>query len=176
MSDFDRLLNLAQKSNGKIFIYDKSEGRHMLLLDLDEYENFLNFQEKIKNNIDSVIEDLDIKKDNSEEKELLEKINNDIAIWKSGQDEEKKVIEAEDLEEKLIKNEWHSISDVLNNKEKKEEIESDKKNKLDELIKLEDSTLENKKPIPFVNSDVSQVDLEELSDDEEEPIFFEEPI
>jgi len=81
MSDFDRLLNLAQKSNGKVFIYDKSEGRHMLLMDLDEYEDFLNFHEKLEEKI-KVISSLDeLKEKNIEKKdEEIEKINDDIAV------------------------------------------------------------------------------------------------
>ena len=171
MSDFDRLLNLAQKTNGKVFIYDKSEGRHMLLMDLDEYEDFLNFHEKLEEKI-KVISSLDeLKEKNIEKKdEEIEKINDDIAVWKLEQNELNKKDEEDNIEEDFLKDEWHSISQVL---EKKNEVED--KNKIDDLMEIKEEITYNKKNIPIA---LHEEEIEELIDleDDEEPIFFEEPV
>lgn len=183
MSDFDRLLNLAQKSNGKIFIYDKCEGRHMLLVNLDEYEEFLNFQEeldkKIANSSTDFLNDHENYLENNDEKNffgksLIEKINNDIAVWKSKYDEQKIKEEADDMEEKLIKKDWHSISEILNKKNSVKEVEE--KNKVDELFDIKKTDEKDKKAIPFLDHEETTKDLKDIENVEDEPIFFEEPV
>ncbi|MFA5211396.1 MAG: hypothetical protein WC414_02735 [Patescibacteria group bacterium] len=196
MSDFDRLLKLAQKTNGKIFIYDKCGGRHMLLLDWKEYEEIVEFQEEIDEQLKDYggVSDL-IKKNNLSEKQLIEKINKDIAIWKAKQDELKQKEEAVDIENEFLKKEWHSISEILNEKKQNNIKKDGSEIKLDELLEIKQNKNEfeidkmidetdysEKRNIPFVEREDEKdtigsfEDKKEDENDDEEPIFFEEPI
>jgi len=122
-ANLDRLIKLAKKSGSTLIVHDEQKG-DMVLMDLDSYEEMLDMQEECS------CEDYTF--DNEElyemsERELLDKINRDISIWRSYQDEEDKEFREDILEDDLATNppedpfvedfshspEWHKAGDIL---------------------------------------------------------------
>ncbi|PIR78102.1 MAG: hypothetical protein COU28_03515 [Candidatus Magasanikbacteria bacterium CG10_big_fil_rev_8_21_14_0_10_36_16] len=125
-ANLDRLIKLAKKSGSTLIIHDEQKG-DIVMMDLDAYEEMLDTREAFS------CEDYNF--DNEElyemsERELLDKINRDIGIWRSYQDEEDKEFREDVLEDDLAKNppedpfsedfahspEWHKAGDILVNR------------------------------------------------------------
>ena len=122
-ANLDRLIKLAKKSGSTLIVHDEQKG-DMVLMDLDSYEEMLDMQEECS------CEDYTF--DNEElyemsERDLLDKINRDIGIWRSYQDEEEREFREDVLEDDLAINppedpfsedfahspEWHKAGDIL---------------------------------------------------------------
>lgn len=97
MKNLKRILDLIRKTGDK-YIFEDDNGGIFVVLSLDDYENYI-----FKNN---QLKDLS-------EEELLNKINKDIAIWKSSQ------------EDKIVDQSWQDLP-VEESKKKEEGEEEDR--------------------------------------------------
>ncbi|MFA7245427.1 MAG: hypothetical protein WC070_04620 [Candidatus Magasanikbacteria bacterium] len=127
-ANLDRLIKLAKKTGSTLIIHDEEKG-DVVMMDLDSYEDLIEKQE------DCSCEDFSYGNDylyEMSEGELLDKINRDISIWRSYQEEEEKNIRDEILAEDLNENpptdpfaedflhdpEWHKAGDILSTRHK----------------------------------------------------------
>jgi hypothetical protein len=105
----DRLINLAKKTGDKLIIHDSVEGKDMVILGIDDYEEL-------------ALERQDVRAMSSGQ--LIDQINRDIAIWRSNRDMDEiwdEEMEGEDPnemnrspeEEAFAKSMWHSAAAVL---------------------------------------------------------------
>ncbi|MBI2436726.1 MAG: hypothetical protein HYV41_03225 [Candidatus Magasanikbacteria bacterium] len=122
-SRLDRLMQLAQKTGDTLIIHDR-EGRDMVLLDVDRYESLVDEQ------YDSCgsFEDVDLY--DMSEGQMLNKINRDIAVWRSHREEDERGHRARVLEQDLDQNplpdpfeedfshssDWHKAGSILADK------------------------------------------------------------
>lgn len=105
---FDRLLELAQRSGDRLIIYDRFGHNHKVIVDLDDYEHMLLVDER-----EEAYEDVR----QLSEGELIDKINRDIAMWRSSfydrnfdTDDEYDDVWGMD---KSMPDTWHSAEEVL---------------------------------------------------------------
>lgn len=70
---FDRILNLAQKSNSRLIIFDRAAGKHLVVMGIDDFENLSTGQVPVQ------VADEDAQKDH----ELIQKLNQEIADWRN---------------------------------------------------------------------------------------------
>jgi len=113
-SRLERLMRLAQKTGDTLIVHDK-EDRDVVIMDVTHYE-VLHDMSRMSFGEDDCLHDMD-------ESQLIDKINRDIAIWRSHQEDnyvEDLQHELEDeppfdpFEEDFIsKNDWHSAGTVL---------------------------------------------------------------
>lgn len=125
-----KAINLAKKTGDKLIVFDSSKPENVfVVLSLKDYENLVLGKSEVR----GLTED-----------ELLDKINRDIAIWKSEQDTAENIESMPDyfqelpakqeMEEKRAKksnNNWWSIPS--NRKMKAEEIIEEDRQYLEEL-------------------------------------------
>lgn len=118
LSRLDRLMRLAQKTGDTLIIHDR-EGRDMVLLDVDRYENI------VDEGYCDCMDDYEFH--DMTEGEMLDKINRDIAIWRSHQEQNEQTHRARVLERDLVENpppdpfeedyshasDWHKAGSVL---------------------------------------------------------------
>jgi hypothetical protein len=93
MMNLRRILDLIRKTGDK-YIFEDDNGGIFVVLSLDDYENYIFKNNQLKN---------------LSEEELLNKINKDIAIWKTTQ------------EDKIVDQRWQDLPAD----EKKSETEED---------------------------------------------------
>ena len=192
-SSFDHLLDLAQKTGNNLIIYDRYGDRNLVVLDLSEYERLVDIDI-------GRVEDSEFGEDIGEmnEGEMLDKINHDIAAWRSYQEQEDSESREEKLEEEMKNDqfdpfsedyshndEWQSAGDIL--QERHPELASSEFNSgitfpAKPLLPL------GYEPVGFVDpyqpSSERQVPYQEHDEAagsaseplEDEPIFFEEPL
>lgn len=127
-ANLDRLIKLAKKTGSTLIIHDEEKG-DMVMMDLDSYEDLIEKQDECS------CEDFSYGNEylyEMSEGELLDKINRDISIWRSYQEEEEKSIRDEILAEDLTENppidpfaedflhdpEWHKAGDILSTRHK----------------------------------------------------------
>src|SRR3989339_1271570 len=118
MSSFERLFKLAKKTGDRMIVFDSAIGDGFAAIPIDEYEAMMTDPRDV----------MSLSGD-----ELLEQINDDIAIWRAHQEATEREEFADILEEKLAdeppfdpfvedfahKPEWHSTGDVLQDRYKK---------------------------------------------------------
>ncbi|EKE06737.1 MAG: hypothetical protein ACD_18C00291G0001 [uncultured bacterium] len=123
-ANLDRLIKLAKRSGSTLIIHDEKKG-DMVMMDLDSYEMMLDMQHDFE---DCSFGNEDLYE--MSEKEMLDKINRDIGIWRSYREEENRDWNGELLEEDLVNNppldpfeedymhdpEWHKAGDILTNR------------------------------------------------------------
>lgn len=98
----DRLINLARRTGDRLIVHNPMEDSDIVIMDVDEYESLLTD----KNDVRSL-----------SERQLLDKINRDIAIWRANDELESDPDEAADIFEKISDaNDWHSTKNVLDDK------------------------------------------------------------
>ena len=126
-ANLDRLIKLAKKSGSALIIHDEQKG-DMVMMDLDSYEMMLDMQDMGSDCYGYEHQDLY----EMSERDLLDKINRDIAIWRSYQEEEEKGWQGDVLAEDLEKNppedpfaedfshapEWHKAGDILSERKR----------------------------------------------------------
>jgi PHD/YefM family antitoxin component YafN of YafNO toxin-antitoxin module len=131
-SQLNKVLNLVKRTGDKVVILDNESDNAMVMMGLDAYEKILNNQDSI--------EDLS-------EEQLLERINRDIAIWRSYNEKENEAhVSSESDDAKFIK---------LAEKEAQEPV---METEIQEIPKIEEEDLKN------------------MAEDEEEEKFYLEPI
>lgn len=120
-SRLDRLMRLAQKTGDTLIIHDK-EGHDMVLLDVDRYEMMVDEKDYF---VDQEFTDFGLH--DLSEGEMLDKINRDIAIWRSHQEQDETSRRAGDLDKDMLENplpdpfeedfshstDWHHAGSVL---------------------------------------------------------------
>lgn len=180
--NLDRLLNLAQKTGNGLIVYDQSEGRHFAIVDINEYERLIETEDYSCADCPDVGE--------LTERELIDKINSDLALWRSKQDEDEYENRNEILDmdmsmgtnafdsfsnsdDCLPTDDWHSAGEILNKYNKPTEENNDAT--INFLDKQEVDLDDEIKQIPFENHGEVEADVAEKIEGEE-PIFFEEPI
>ncbi|MFZ2978964.1 MAG: hypothetical protein WA057_04815 [Candidatus Magasanikiibacteriota bacterium] len=236
-SSYDRLIDLAKQTGSKLIVHDPIEGRDVVLLSIDEFEklnhnkiyglddcecdcghdyNFDNYSSKHDRH--------DVR--GMSERELLDQINRDIAIWRADKNMEERWEKEMLLEDEIDEEgpfdpfaehdyhpaDWHSAGDVLENKfhapnwlededdsldfdseEDEEGMEIPKeffsKKDTDE-IKVEDipdfdfnyndigeESITGPQNIPYKKTEENTADwLEEPLGENEDPVFYEEPV
>ncbi len=178
INDFIKLL---KKIGDKIVIYDSNSEESFVLLTLEEYERLLeknrsseeyvlpneNKKQKAQLTTNNFVDELEVKKTSS--KELIDKINEDISIWKAQQEKEQEEIKAG-----VLKREWNSVSDLIKNR-------YDYNNGKQSVSNKEDNKIENNKVVyePVSEEEftqpVNEVPYNNQSIDDDEPII-EEPV
>ncbi|MFA5188593.1 MAG: hypothetical protein WC460_04495 [Patescibacteria group bacterium] len=93
MKDLKKILELLRKT-GDRFILEDEKGNLFVVLSANDYENLILKNSELKN---------------FSEEELLNKINKDIAVWKSTQEDEK------------LLERWQDLNPAQEEKDKKEE-------------------------------------------------------
>lgn len=91
MKKLKRILDLIRKT-GDRYIFEDDQGNGFVILNIDDYENLV-----LKN---SRVKDLS-------EEELLNKINKDIALWKTSQEEDKLDAEISELKEEAAEDQYY---------------------------------------------------------------------
>lgn len=177
MSSLDHLIELAQRTGDRLIIHNPIEDRDMVIMGVDEYEHLIDDRD-----FDFIRHD--VRGLTSEQ--MLDQINRDISIWRADKamdDEwENEMIledECEDMppfdpfqEVDYHPAEWHTAADVLENKFKDIPFQE----KIDESDEqLEEEKTEEIKHIPFKQEE-EEMDLEEVDLENDEPVFYEEPV
>lgn len=180
----DRLINLARRTGDRLIVHQPDKGNDVVIMDVDEYEVLFSDRHDVRNLSD---------------KQLLDQINRDIAIWRANDK-----LEAEEDFEDLndIKDEdtnWFSTGNILGEKfnemdldsyednhesdEEPEEIFGFEEGEEDlptlgempentsELVKKDEPKIIPEKP---VEGSGEVWEEESLGDDE--PVFYEEPV
>jgi hypothetical protein len=181
-SDFDRLLDLSERTGDTLIVYDRMEGNHKVVMSIDKYEDL------VTDHDDFDFEDHDVR--GLSEGQLIDKINRDIAVWRSNRELDDKWLKDEMIEEEIVENnfdpfeedymhsqDWHKAGDVL--KEKHHDWEDTAGDVADEVefpdlfSEQKEEPKEKKTQVPYAEHVNTFEDEEGL---DEEPIFFEEPV
>mgnify|MGYP001589276160 FL=1 len=181
--NLDRLLNLARKTGNGLIVYDRDEGRHFAIVDINEYERLVEIDGSVENSGDFGADVGELT-----ERELIDKINGDLALWKSRQEESEYQDRGAFLEEEmeddcfdpfaencLAEDDWHSAGEILNKYHSTEENNGTDINFLDRFEKNEIKPEEEIRQIPFENHGEVEIATGDRLDGED-PIFFEEPV
>lgn len=120
-SSLQRLINLSQKTNDRLLVYDSHEDKTTVLMSLDTYEDMLLED-------DFFYDDYDRHEMSGDQ--LLDKINRDIAIWQATKRQEEQYLKELQLEDEFADEkpfdpfyehdyhprEWHSAGSVVENR------------------------------------------------------------
>ncbi len=196
-----RILNLSKKTGDTVIVHDPSADHDMVLVPFDDYEELV-LQDSASPTPGGDYDEYLLEE--MSERELIDKINRDIAIWRSYQDineREKQVALLEDQmtedplpdpfeEDFSHRSDWHRVGDLMGEGRLsvlREKVESDdSSDPIRTYVPIDDSPLtpavsaEPGEPhlqaVPRETDDSSQVfeNEEELPLDDN-PVFFEEP-
>lgn len=104
MSSVDRLIELARKTGDRLIIHDPYGDRDFVILDIEQYKNLVRGKDSIRQ---------------LSHKEMVQKVNRDIAIWRSDKEasehEELWQLLAQDAQAQgsIPENNWHSLGKVV---------------------------------------------------------------
>lgn len=184
----ERLIKLAQKTGGTLIIQGNEKQRDIVVISVDEYEYMA------ENQRDPF--DFDFRHDDVRElseAELLDRINRDIGIWRANKDQEEQHMREEMLEEDFPgEPEWYRAGDIIGDRysDRYSDFDEDGFESEDEInitdisdfgpLTVEDipfgtSEKEKRYEVPFKPQEAPW-DLAERPLEDEEPIFFEEPV
>lgn len=183
----ERLIKLAQKTGGTLIIQGNEKQRDVVVISVDEYELMADNQ---RDPFDFDFRHDDVRE--LSEGELLDRINRDIGIWRANKDQEEQHMREEMLGEDFPgEPEWYRAGDIIGDRYTdrysdfgEDGFESEDKINFgaedDELFKVEDIPFETgekekRYKVPF-EPHAAPWNLEEHPLEDEEPIFFEEPI
>ncbi len=117
----NRILSLSKKTGDTVIIHDPTEAHDLVVLPFDQYEEFRASDKVSHSDFDEyLLEEMS-------ERELIDKINRDIAIWRSyqelnSQDKQAALIEDQLVDEPLSDpfeedyahhTDWHRVSDLI---------------------------------------------------------------
>lgn len=104
MSSLDRLIDLARKTGDRLIIHDPYGEKDFVILDIEQYKNLVRGKETIRQ---------------LSQKEMVQKVNRDIAIWRSDkeaseQDELWQLL-AQDVQSQgfVPEENWHAVGAVV---------------------------------------------------------------
>ena len=86
MSSFKKVTEIIRKTGDKLLILDENDNPGYVIMSISDYERLILGKSEVK----GLTED-----------EFLDKINRDIAIWKSSQDDDRLPLEQRDFREKI---------------------------------------------------------------------------
>ncbi|MBU4360757.1 hypothetical protein L6278_00085 [Candidatus Parcubacteria bacterium] len=165
MNNINKILNLVKKTNDKVIITDENGEASFMLMPFTEYETIVENKSSVK--------DLS-------EKELLDQIDRDIAIWKQDHNDE----EEDDLLLSDPLGPEHNFDDEIFDDEIDDEITEEKNKPVqNDPIKYEDippppdiiaSDIFTPEEKPII--DMSYDDSDDGTDDDKTSEFEEEPI
>ena len=176
--NFERVLNLAQKTNSRLIVFDRTAGKHLVVMGIDEFESLVTEPEKKEN----IPNDNDADKDH----ELIQKLNQEIAEWrnKAQKKEAENVIhDFNDLPEEILEEPKSTTEKEAVEKEISEPLNSPAASLLPAASsswhKFGD-VMARYQPAPkmpeirYEPAETPQAEKTESLDDEQ--IFFEEPV
>ncbi len=117
----NRILSLSKKTGDTVIIHDSNEEHDLVVLPFEKYEEFRSSDQTCHSDYDEyLLEEMS-------ERELIDKINRDIAIWRSYQELNAQDKQAALLEEQLVdeplsdpfeedythRTDWHRVSDLI---------------------------------------------------------------
>ena len=82
----DRLINLAKLTGDRLIVHDPIQGKDMVIMDVDGYEHLVLGRKKVRD---------------MSERELLDQINRDIAVWRSNKEQNEEWEKTMELEDEL---------------------------------------------------------------------------
>lgn len=163
----DRLLDLSRRTGKQLIVYDRYGGNDMVILSVDEYESMLTGDER--QDIRSLTE-----------RELLDQINRDIAVWRVGQESETVDFEEENSggqEDVAVPHSWHSAASVLQKRPITDVVAPLVSRPLHEEEKDPGDEEEVvTQPIPYTPGEETEKEKEGEPLAAGEPIFYEEPV
>lgn len=160
----DRLIRLAKRTGDRLIVHNPVDETDVVIMDVDEYEALLDEKQDVRG---------------LSERQLLNQINRDIAIWRAN-DKLENEYEEEIFDFEDNKTDWHSAGSVMENRgfeesdyglEKVEEIEDDEDLEMPSLAEV----LKNESPFVEATADKEENESKGLISDDE-PVFYEEPI
>lgn len=173
MSSLDRLIALAKRTGDRLIIHDPSSGQDMVILDIDSYERLMVGRKDVRS---------------LSERELLDQINRDIAIWRAGLTTEQD--DYDDYQASESENSsWARASNILEQTFKRLRQTSTESGGSAPLVQAsqidpvsiapaptEGDVEEKIEPVrvPYVQSGEVESEQKPLSPDE--PVFYEEPV
>jgi hypothetical protein len=181
MSSLDRLINLAKRTGDRLIIHDSFEDQDIVIMSVGEYEkiienNSINYRNSNVRGLTS--------------EQLLDQINRDIAIWRADKELDEKwenemILEDEydDLvpfdpfsEVDYHPTEWHTAGDILEDKFKNISLTKKENDQNYSSITGEEFLNEGVKNVPFKQEE-SEINWNENNlVNDEEPVFYEEPV
>lgn len=114
-SSLKRIINLIKKTGDRFIVTETDGDLSYVILSLDEYEKLLSVEKEFKPQL--------IETENHKENQLLEKINQDIALWQSQQKKIAENLESfrpEEKKEKLVEEENSDLNKTKANEEEEE--------------------------------------------------------
>jgi hypothetical protein len=200
MSDrLDRILNLSKKTGDTVIVHDPSSEHDLVVLPFDQYEDLVAAEHpSLSGDYDDyLLEEMS-------ERELIDKINRDIAIWRSYQELNLRDRHAAMLEDQLTDDplpdpfeedfshytDWHRVSDLMGegrlSKLKEKALTEESGDPIRTYVPVEEerpvqgftprpsSTSAMTVPLESTPSEDVFEDESELSSDDN-PVFLEEP-
>ena len=181
MSSLDHLIDLAQRTGDRLIVHNPVEDRDVVIMGVDEYERIIDDRsfDFTKHDVRRLTSD-----------QMLDQINRDISIWRADKEmdeewENEMILEDEydDLppfdpfsEVDYHPAEWHTAADVLENKFKDTPWSEKEENKQNYSVNIEEVSLDDEiKHVPFKQEE-SEIDWTENDSDDDEPVFYEEPV
>ncbi len=189
-----RILDLSKRTGDTVVVHDPSAEHDVVVLPFDRYEE-LTTPRTQENFNEHLLEEMS-------ERELIDKLNRDIAMWRSYQEMNEREKRASFLEDHLASHppadpfeedyshtsEWHKVSDVIGERHGLETRESDQASDERPAESTEEiGFVEPRKDVsvheslPLVNVPLVHGQEEARFESEEEldgedPVFFEEPV
>ncbi len=87
MHNFERLLTLAQKTKSSLIAYDRHGDEHFVIVGIDDFESLHGINQTPKPLVHPPEPEFDVTDDVASDALLLEKINRDIANWRSSHEQ-----------------------------------------------------------------------------------------
>ena len=104
MSSLDRLIKLAKKTGDRLIVHNPADETDVVIMDVNDYENLFDAKQ------DGLTSSQDVR--GLSERELLNQINRDIAIWRANDKLESECEEDMfDFENNTA--DWHSAGSVI---------------------------------------------------------------
>lgn len=165
---FDRLTRLSRQTGDRIILHDSTTGESTVFLNLDEYERL-------------VLEKKDVRELSSEQ--LLDQINRDIAIWRTNQQMEEEeehfsFLDTDTNPEPQKPTQWHQAGNVLEGR-----FGNPRQVIAEEAVQVENFSEEipeergENRPLTEIQyKEVEQPEMQAEPLNDEEPVFFEEPV
>ncbi len=187
----NRILSLSKKTGDTVVIHDPTQAHDVVVLPFEQYEELVSSNQFGHGDYDEyLLEEMS-------ERELIDKINRDIAIWRSYQELNTRDKQAALLEDQLADEplsdpfeedfahhtDWHRVSDLIDTRHKKRKLnEDDSAEPIHTYTPVEEprsfQPMEVTSGISMDSSGVSTALFEEESslEGDDDPVFLEEPI
>ncbi|GEM_PF-3516523 len=182
-----RILNLSKKTGDTVIVHDPSADHDMVVMSFDDYETLVTKEESVS---PSTLYDEALFEEMSE-RELIDKINRDIAVWRSYQDLNEQEKHAALLEDQMVedplpdpfeedfthRSDWHRVSDLMSEKRfsrMKEKVETvDTADPIRTYVPVEDEVIHTSSAPAFgdVPTETSAI---APTDDVHSPVFQDE--